>query len=249
MNLKDKVVVITGGSRGIGKSIALECARLGANIAINYTSESSEIKALEVVEEVKKMGQEAICVKCDVSDMIQVEEFFKQIKSKFSNIDVLVNNAGITKDSLLIRMKEEDWDRVIDVNLKGVFNCSKIAAKEMMKLRKGKIINMTSVCGVAGNAGQANYSAAKAGVIGLTKSMARELASRNINVNAVAPGFIKTDMTQVLGDELKEAMLSNIPLKRLGEASDVANAVSFLASEISNYITGQVIHVDGGFII
>ena len=247
MDLKGKVAVVTGASRGIGKAVALKLASLGADIAINYAG--NEQAALETKSEVEALGVKVICEKVDVSDFDQVKEFMDSVTNEFGSIDILVNNAGITKDTLLMKMKEDDWDRVIDVNLKGVFNCTKSVTRQMMKQRSGRIINMTSIVGITGNAGQGNYCAAKAGVIGLTKATARELASRNINVNAIAPGFIATDMTDVLKDDIKDAMLSKIPLGKFGQAEDVANAVAFLASDMSAYITGQVINVDGGFVM
>jgi len=245
--LKGKCAVITGASRGIGKAIALKLASLGANIVINYRSNEKE--ALEVENEIKNMGAEAIIVKGDISKAQEVENLVLVAKEKFGNIDIMVNNAGITKDTLILRMKEEDFDSVIDVNLKGVFNCLKAITPIMVKQKHGKIINLSSVVGITGNAGQVNYSASKAGVIGMTKSLAREVGSRGITVNAVAPGYIETDMTEALGDKYKEEMKKNIPLKRLGKAEDVAEVVAFLASESSNYVTGQVIQVDGGMLM
>lgn len=245
--LKGKCALVTGASRGIGKAIALKLASLGANLVLNFRNSESE--ALEVEKEVKDMGVDAISVKGDISKLEDVENLVAKAKEKFGAIDVMVNNAGITKDNLLIRMKEEDFDKVIDVNLKGVFNCLKTITPVMIKQKHGKIINLSSVVGISGNAGQVNYAASKAGVIGMTKSLAKEVGSRGINVNAVAPGFIETDMTEVLGEKYKEESKKNIPLKRLGKPEDVANVVAFLASESSDYITGQVIHVDGGMLI
>lgn len=245
--LKDKVAVITGGTRGIGREIALTLARSGANIVINYRSSDKE--AEEVKTLIEEYGVEALCVKGDISVMDEAKKLIDSCKKKFGRIDILINNAGITKDTLVLRMKEEDFDKVIDVNLKGTFNCSKNAAALMVRQRTGRIINLTSVIGIIGNAGQANYAASKAGVIGLTKSLAKELGSRGITVNAIAPGFIKTDMTSVLSEELKSEVEKNIPLKRLGEPKDVANLVSFLCSDLSDYITGQVINVDGGMVM
>ena len=245
--LKDKVALVTGGSRGIGKSIAIELAKNGANVAINYASNSE--KAEEVVEEMKSLGVNAISVKADVSSEEDVKNLMKTIEGELGKIEILVNNAGITRDNLLIRMKTEDFEDVLDVNLMGTFHCTKAVSRAMMKKRYGKIINITSVVGIIGNAGQGNYSASKAGVIGFTKSMAKELGSRGIRVNAVAPGFIDTEMTQVLSEELKDKMIDNIPLGKLGNTQDVANVVAFLASEKSDYITGQVISVDGGMAI
>ncbi|AJG97742.1 MULTISPECIES: 3-oxoacyl-[acyl-carrier-protein] reductase [Clostridium] len=245
--LKGKCAIVTGASRGIGKAIALKLASLGANIVLNYRSNEKE--ALEVENEIKGMGVETLCVKGDISKSEEVDNLINSAKEKFGTIDIMVNNAGITKDALIIRMKEEDFDNVIDVNLKGVFNCLKAITPIMMKQKHGKIINLSSVVGITGNAGQVNYSASKAGVIGMTKSLAREVGSRGITVNAVAPGYIETDMTEALADKYKEEMKKTIPLKRLGKASDVANVVAFLASESADYVTGQVIQVDGGMLM
>ena len=240
--LKGKCALVTGASRGIGKAIALKLASLGANLVLNYRS--SEQEALEVEKQVKDMGVDAISIKGDISKLEDVETLVSTAKEKFGAIDIMVNNAGITKDTLILRMKEEDFDTVIDVNLKGVFNCLKTITPVMVRQKYGKIINLSSVVGISGNAGQVNYSASKAGVIGMTKSLAKEVGSRGINVNAVAPGFIETDMTDVLGDKYKDEIKKNIPLKKLGKPEDVANVVAFLASENSGYITGQVILVD-----
>lgn len=245
--LKGKCAIITGASRGIGKAIALKLASLGANIVLNYRSNEKE--ALEVENEIKNIGVEVLCVKGDISKSEEVENLILKAKERFGNIDIMVNNAGITKDTLLLRMKEEDFDSVIDVNLKGVYNCLKAITPIMVKQKSGKIINLSSVVGISGNAGQINYSASKAGVIGMTKSLAKEVGSRGITVNAVAPGFIETDMTDALGDKFKEEAKKNIPLRRLGKAEDVADVVAFLASEGSNYVTGQVIQVDGGMLM
>lgn len=245
--LKGKCAIITGASRGIGKAIALELASLGANIVINYRSNEKE--ALAVEEEIKAMGVETLCVQGDISKAEEVEKLIAYAKEKFSTIDIMVNNAGITKDALIIRMKEEDFDNVIDVNLKGVFNCLKAITPIMMKQRCGKIINISSVVGITGNVGQVNYSASKAGVIGMTKSLAREIGSRGITVNAVAPGYIETDMTEILNDKVKEEIIRNIPLKKIGSAKNVAQAVAFLAGEGGDYVTGQVIQVDGGMLM
>lgn len=245
--LKDKVAIVTGGTRGIGRAIALKLADKGANIVINYRNSDKEAEELKAILEGK--GVEVLTVKCDISNFEDSKNLMNKCKEVFGKIDILVNNAGITKDTLIMRMKEEDFDNVIDVNLKGTFNCAKHASAIMLKQRFGKIINMTSVVGIAGNAGQVNYAASKAGVIGLTKSLAKELGSRGITVNAVAPGFINTDMTASLSEKVKEEASKNIPLKRLGDPEDVANLVGFLASDAANYITGQVINVDGGMVM
>ncbi|ACD53780.1 3-oxoacyl-[acyl-carrier-protein] reductase [Clostridium botulinum] len=245
--LKGKCAIITGAARGIGKAIALKLASLGANIVLNYRSSEEEAKI--VASEIEKMGVEVLTVKGDISKLEDVENIISEAKNKFGIIDIIVNNAGITKDTLILRMKEKDFDDVIDVNLKGVFNCLKSITPVMVKQRHGKIINISSVVGVAGNAGQVNYAASKAGVIGMTKSLAKELGARGINVNAVAPGFIETDMTSVLGEKVKEEAKKNIPLKRFGTPEDVAGVVAFLASENSNYVTGQVINIDGGMVM
>ncbi|WP_374719158.1 3-oxoacyl-[acyl-carrier-protein] reductase [Parageobacillus toebii] len=245
--LQGKVALVTGASRGIGRAIALELARQGAKVAVNYAG--NEAKANEVVEEIKNMGGEAFAIQADVSNVEAVDQMVKAVLERFERIDILVNNAGITRDNLLMRMKEEEWDDVININLKGVFNCTKAVTRPMMKQRYGRIVNIASIVGVSGNPGQANYVAAKAGVIGLTKTAARELASRNITVNAVAPGFITTDMTDRLSEELKAEMLKQIPLARFGEPEDVAKVVSFLVSDAASYMTGQTLHVDGGMVM
>lgn len=247
MNLQNKIALVTGGSRGIGREIALGLSREGANIAITYNSNS--VKALEVVEELKQNGVKAIAILGNVSIEEDVAAIIKTVEQELGSIDILVNNAGITKDNLIIRMSTQDWMDVMDVNLKGVFLCTKAVARGMMKKRYGKIINISSVVGITGNAGQSNYSASKAGVIGFTKSMAKELSSRGIRVNAIAPGFIQTDMTDILNDDIKQEMLKNIPLNYFGTPKDISNLVNFLASEASDYITGQVIKVDGGMAI
>ena len=245
--LKGKSALVTGASRGIGRTIALEFAKQGANVAVNYAG--NEAKAMEVVEEIKLYGVDAFSIQADVSDEKSVQAMVKETIAKFGSLDILVNNAGITRDNLLMRMKESEFDDVININLKGVFLCTKAVTRQMMKQRAGKIINVASIVGVAGNPGQANYVAAKAGVIGLTKTTAKELASRNILVNAVAPGFISTDMTDALTEEQKKAMLDMIPLGRFGNPEDVAKVVRFLASDDADYITGQTIHIDGGMVM
>lgn len=247
MSLHDKIALVTGGSRGIGREIALGLSKQGANIAITYNSNS--VKALEVVEELKQNGVKAIAILGNVSIEEDVAAIIKTVEQELGSIDILVNNAGITKDNLIIRMSTQDWMDVMDVNLKGVFLCTKAVARGMMKKKYGKIINISSVVGITGNAGQSNYSASKAGVIGFTKSMAKELSSRGIRVNAIAPGFIQTDMTDVLNDDIKQEMLKNIPLNYFGTPKDISKLVNFLASEASDYITGQVIKVDGGMAI
>ena len=242
--LKGKVALVTGAGRGIGKEIALQLASHGAKLIVNYRG--NEAQANEIVKEIKDAGGEAIALKADISKENEAKELINQAIEQYERLDILVNNAGITKDGLLIRMSEADFDQVINVNLKGSFYCLKHAALVMLKQRAGKIINIASIVGIMGNIGQINYAASKAGVIGMTKTAARELSSRGITVNAVAPGFIETDMTKSLPDKIKEAGISNIPLKRFGTSSEVAGVVSFLASEAANYITGQVICVDGG---
>ena len=245
--LKGKTAIVTGASRGIGRATAIKLASLGANIILNYRSNEEE--ASKVEEEIKAFGVETIMVKADISKMDEVENMISTAKEKFGTIDIMVNNAGITKDTLIMRMKEEDFDSVIDVNLKGVFNCLKCITPVMMKQKSGKIINLSSVVGISGNAGQVNYAASKAGVIGMTKSLAKEIGSRGITVNAVAPGFIETDMTEVLGEKAKDEYKKGIPLRKLGKPEDVANVIAFLASEAADYVTGQVIHVDGGMVM
>lgn len=242
--LSGKVAIITGGSRGIGREIALKLAGLGASVVINYTS--SDERAQSVKEEIESLGGKAFICKADVSDFKESLGLAEKAIEVFGRIDILVNNAGITRDTLMLRMREEDFDSVININLKGTFNMIKHVSSKMLKNRYGKIISIASVVGIYGNIGQANYAASKAGIIGLTKSAAKELAGRGINVNAVAPGFIETDMTNTLNDKVKEGMLNMIPLKRYGKASEVANLVAFLASDDSSYITGQVISIDGG---
>ena len=247
MTLTGKNAIVTGSSRGIGKAIALELGRRGANVAINYAG--NEVKAQEVVEELQALGVQAIKIQANVANESDVKEMMKEVVNTFGSIDILVNNAGVTRDGLLMRMKEEEFDEVIDTNLKGAFLATKAVTRQMMKQKHGDIINIASVVGVNGNPGQANYVAAKAGLIGLTKSTAKELAARNIRVNAIAPGFITTDMTDALTDGQKTAIMNVIPLEKLGEPEDVANVVCFLASDDAKYITGQTIHVDGGMVM
>lgn len=245
--LSGQTAVVTGGSRGIGRAIALELARQGANVIINYNGSAQ--KSEEVKREIEENGGTAEIMQCNVADFHGCEQFFQQIIEKYKRVDILVNNAGVTRDGLLMKMSEEEFDTVIDTNLKGTFHCMRFVTRQMIKQRYGRVINISSVVGVAGNAGQANYAASKAGVIGLTKSAARELASRKITVNAIAPGFIETDMTKKLSDKVKEESIAKIPLGHYGKPEDIAGAVSFLASEQAGYITGQVIHVDGGMVI
>jgi 3-oxoacyl-[acyl-carrier protein] reductase len=247
MHLDGKVAIITGASRGIGRAVAVKFGKAGAKVVINYAG--NEAAALETQEIITTNGGQAILFKADVSSMAAVENMVKYTLDNYGRIDILVNNAGITRDNLLLRMKEDDWDAVLNTNLKGTFNCTKTVSRVMMKQKCGKIINMTSVVGLMGNAGQANYAAAKAGVIGFTKSMAKELASRGITVNAIAPGFINTDMTAVLAEQVKEDLAAQIPLGRLGSAEDVAAAALFLVSDSASYITGQTLNVDGGMVM
>lgn len=247
MKLEGKKALVTGASRGIGRAIALMLAANGADVAVNYAG--SEAAAKEVAAEIEAMGRKAIVIQADIASNEASTAMVEAAVKEFGRIDILVNNAGITRDGLLMRMKEEDWDAVITTNLKGVFNCTKAAIKYMMKQKAGSIVNISSIVGVMGNAGQANYCAAKAGVIGFTKATAKEVAARGIRVNAIAPGFIKTDMTNVLSEKVVESMLAGIPLNRLGETEDIAKAVLFLASEDANYITGQTLHVDGGMVM
>ena len=244
MSLTGKTAIVTGGSRGIGKAVCLELARRGCNIVLSFVGNTAA--ADQTVAECQALGVQALAVQGNVADADAVKALFDAALKQFGAIDILVNNAGITRDNLLMLLKEEDFDAVIDTNLKGTFLCMKAAVRPMMKQRHGRIISLSSVVGLRGNAGQVNYAASKAGVIGMTKSLAKELAGRNITVNAVAPGFIDTDMTAVLPDKAKEAILASIPMARLGAAEDVANAVAFLASDEAGYITGQVLAVDGG---
>ena len=244
MSLNGKTAIITGGSRGIGKAVCLELARRGCNIVLSFAGNTAA--AEQTVAECQALGVQALAVQGNVADADAVKALFDAALKQFGAVDILVNNAGITRDNLLMLLKEEDFDAVVDTNLKGTFLCMKAAVRPMMKQRHGRIISLSSVVGLHGNAGQINYAATKAGVIGMTKSLAKELAGRNITVNAVAPGFIDTDMTAVLPEKAKEAILASIPMARLGAAEDVANAVAFLASDEAGYITGQVLAVDGG---
>ncbi len=241
--LENKTALITGGAKGIGKAIALELAKNGANIAINYRSSIES----ELIKELESYNVKVVTYKCEVQDFEATKEMVEKVQADFGTIDILVNNAGITDDMLILKMKEEQFDNVIDVNLKGTFNLTRHVSNIMLKQKSGAIINITSVIGLIGNAGQSNYAASKAGIIGLTKSIARELGSRGITVNAIAPGFIETDMTEVLSDKIKETILTQIPLKKLGQSEDVARAVVFLAT--NKYITGQVLNVDGGMVM
>ncbi len=247
MNLKDKVALVTGGATGIGKQISLQLANAGATIIVNYNL--SDVDAKSLVKEINNNGGRAECIQSNVSSFQDCEKLINNIVEKYGKIDILVNNAGITADTLILRMTEEEFDRVIKVNLKGTWSCCKHAIKHMVKQRSGKIINISSISGIVGNAGQTNYSASKAGIIGLTKSLAREVAKRGICVNAVAPGFIKTKMTDVLSKDIVEEYVKSIPVNRMGEPEDVANLVVFLASDLANYITGQVVNVDGGLVM
>ncbi|WP_239719568.1 MULTISPECIES: 3-oxoacyl-[acyl-carrier-protein] reductase [unclassified Mammaliicoccus] len=239
-----KTAIVTGASRGIGRKIALELGKEGYNVVVNYAGNKE--KAEQVVSEIKEFGVDAFAIQANVSEIDEVKAMIKETTNQFGTIDVLVNNAGITKDNLLMRMKQDEWDDVINTNLKGVFNCVQAVTRPMLKQKSGRIINLSSVVGALGNPGQVNYVATKSGVEGMTRTFARELASRGITCNAVAPGFIVSDMTDQLSDDLKEQMKSQIPLARFGEDSDIANTVAFLASEKASYITGQTIHVNGG---
>lgn len=245
--LKDKVAIVTGGSRGIGKAIALELAREGADVAVIYNGNKE--RADEVCQEIIKLGQKAEAYQCDVSDFEKVGQIVAEINKNLGTPEILVNNAGVTKDGLIFTLKEDDFDKVIDTNLKGTFNTIKHVSKLMMKKKKGSIINVSSVSGMMGNPGQANYASAKAGVIGLTKTIAKELAAKGIRCNAIAPGFVKTDMTDKLSEEVKEGVEKTVPMRRMADPQDIAYAVSFLASGKSAYITGEIIKVDGGLYI
>lgn len=247
MLLDGKIALVTGASRGIGRAVAVKLAAAGATVAVNYAGNAQaaeETKAL-----IEAQGQRAILLQADVADGEAVEAMVQQVVAAFGRVDILVNNAGITRDALLMRMKESDWDDVMRTNLKGVYHCTKAVAKRMMKQRSGRIVNMSSVVGLTGNAGQANYAAAKAGVLGFTKATAKELAARGITVNAIAPGFIDTDMTAGLPEQVKESLLKGIPLGKLGSPEDIADAALFLVSDAAAYITGQTLHVDGGMVM
>ncbi len=244
---RDKVAVVTGASRGIGRAIAIELAQQGATVVINYNG--SKACAKEVLDTIEAQGGHGMIYQCNVSEFTECEQFFQDVIQAYGRIDILVNNAGITRDGLIMRMSEMDYDQVMDTNLKGTFHCIRFVTRQMMKQRAGRIVNISSVSGVLGNAGQANYSASKAGVIGLTKAVAREVASRGITVNAIAPGFIETEMTDALSDNVKEMAIKQIPLGAFGQVEDIAHMVTYLSSDKGKYITGQVIHVDGGMAI
>ena len=247
MNLTGKVALVTGASRGIGQATAIELAKAGADVVVNFIG--NEAVAQETVEKIEALGRKAIKIKANVGDADDVQAMVDEAIATFGHIDILVNNAGITRDGLLIRMKDSDWDEVLNINLKGVYLVTKAVAKLMVKQRAGRIINMTSVSGVTGNVGQANYAAAKAGVIGFTKTCAKELAARGITVNAIAPGFIETAMTDVLPEKIKEGIAATVPLGRMGQPEEIAGVVTFLASDFASYITGQVLNVDGGMVM
>ena len=247
MSLQGKCALVTGGSRGIGRAVCLELARQGARVAVNYAGNAAA--AQETVEACRALGAEAFAIQADVAGAAESEAMVKEVLARFGRLDILVNNAGVTRDGLMLTMKEADWDAVLDTNLKGAFHCMKAVYRPMMKQKYGRIVNLSSIVGLRGNAGQANYAASKAGLIGLTKSLAKELAARKVTVNAVAPGFIDTEMTAVLPEQAKEAMLKTIPMARLGQAEDVARAVAFFAGDDSAYVTGQVLCVDGGMAV
>lgn len=247
MSLEGKIALVTGASRGIGRQAALTLAKKGAMVIVNYNGSQARAEAVE--KEIVAEGGKAVVYGCDVSDFAKTEDMIKSIIREYGSIDILVNNAGVTRDNLLMKMSEEDFDRVISTNLKGAFNCIKHVSRQMLRQKSGRIVSISSVVGIAGNAGQANYAASKAGIIGLTKSAAKELGSRGITVNAIAPGYVETEMTEVLSEDLKEKMVENIALRRAGKPEDIANAVAFLVSEEASYITGQVISVDGGMTI
>ena len=247
MSLKGKVALVTGGSRGIGRAVCLELARQGADVAVNYAG--NEAAAQETAQACRELGVRAVVLRADVADAAACDAMVAQVLEQLGRLDILVNNAGITRDGLMLRMPEADWDAVLDTNLKGAFHCMRAAYKTMMRQKSGRVVNISSVLGLRGNAGQTNYSASKAGLIGLSKSLAKELATRNVTVNVVAPGFITTDMTDALPEGAREALLSTIPMKRLGAAEDVARAVAFFAGEGAGYVTGQVLCVDGGMAV
>ena len=247
MSLQGKCALVTGGSRGIGRAVCLELARQGARVAVNYAGNAAA--AEETVKACQDLGAEAFAIQADVADAAACDAMVKEVLARFGRVDILVNNAGVTRDGLMLTMKESDWDTVLDTNLKGAFQCMKAVYRPMMKQKYGRVVNLSSIVGVRGNAGQANYSASKAGLIGLTKSLAKELAARKVTVNAVAPGFIDTDMTAALPEKAREAMLASIPMGRLGQAEDVARAVAFFAGDESAYVTGQVLCVDGGMAV
>ncbi|MEY3990365.1 MAG: hypothetical protein RI985_1446, partial [Chloroflexota bacterium] len=247
IRLDERVALVTGGSRGIGRAIALSLATTGATVIVNYRG--NQAAADETVASIEVAGGKAVAIQADVANGEDVERLFKEVSERFGRIDILVNNAGITRDTLMLRMKDDDWDAVMDTNLRGLFLCTRAALRPMTRARWGRIINITSVVGLMGNAGQANYAAAKAGIIGFSKSVAREIGSRSITVNAVAPGFIDTELTAVLGPDTREALIKQIPLGRLGTPEDVASLVTFLASEQAAYITGQTFNTDGGMVM